>query len=420
MERKRLLKVVKEPTTFNLDSEDSFLLRNYDENEKTEKHDQIRTKELKKAIIEDQKGKYNPKYDFFDETDQEIGENLDYEKTQPNDRSSDVEESTHLEDLDYDSINYSLDYEKSVYVDGARVGKVGGFFKTLLKKAKQLWPTSEKPFKQNNDILDIDEPIDYQIRPNDVISPVQTMDGKNGVPSHEDKKPENVTNHILEQQKNAQNDHQKFETKTRIENFLSFISNKKAVILIFFITILSIIYNFKLSKTKGLLQLEIENLRNDLLESKEVHIEKETFHDIAKIGNGTTITAHPAELTWGFIWKRKGANVLSILSENFDTPFLFKGSIGTFTFNFSGIKKINSIGLVYPEEVQNTSAIKDFSIETSEQSENFSYNTPEKFQEFSLSSPIISDSLVFKILTNHGNKKCTSVYKIYIFATNAE
>lgn len=453
MEKKRLLKVVKDPDSFHLDSDDSFLLKNIDGKKENDKHDQIRTQDIKKGIISDQRKQYTPDNNVLFNDSTHLDQPLESVQVQPNDHNQ-TEDSTLIEDLDYDSLHYSIDYEKSVYVDGARVGKVGQFLKTLVKKTKNFWGSDKKQpekietndrasglikdggrassehfthdQKQYNKNTSQYEEEGAHVNSNSRINLFEggprswkgftlgllSKSAEKGKTGTEDKNSHPNGN---EDKKNLIGKH------VGIGNFI--FTRKVVVLVLLMVSLFSLFNNYRLLTTKDLLQTEVSILRRDLHKIIENQPEKEppSPYDIAKVEKGTKIVNHPTQYTYGLLWRRSGANALSIFSDSFMMPFLMVGQTGSFTFQFSENKTIKSIGILHPEHAKYRSAIKQFQINTDNETiDNFCYENPGNYQEFPLTNLLKTDRITLNVLSNHGNSKCTAIFKIYIFALDDE
>lgn len=442
MDKKRLFKVIKDPDSFNLDSDDSFLLKNAEERKENDKHDQIRTNDIKKEIIRNQKRRYDPiNRDLLCDST-EFDQPLEKVQIQTNEHNQ-VEDSTLIEDLDYDSLHYSIDYEKSVYVDGARVGKVGQFVKKIMKKVKDLWPSGQKQSKEPKIKYHNEHFIHGNIGENRIYDDSQYKNIRQNEKENEN------TNEFVNQAgsvsgpwkdhisgvstKSSQMDKLSTESPYRTSNSnnqqmnrtekyknasSNLFTSKKTVFFLVIVSLISLFNNVRLLNTKDLLQSEVTILRQDLqkiMEKQNEH-ENQIPYDIAKIEKGTKIIEFPKQYTYGLLWRRSGANILSIFSDNFAVPFLMAGQTGSFTFRLPKDKTTISIGLLHPEHSNKISAINKFTIGTDNNPiDEFSYDNPGNYEEFQISSPLKTDRIVLTVLSNHGNLRCTCIFKIYIF-----
>lgn len=458
MERKNLLKVVKDPLP--LDSDDSILLRNDFSGE--EPHDSIRKKIQKKEIVERQKKTFNPK-EYEQQFDDQKIEDLEYKDLQFDDRkvenkkyqnyfSTDPmhrnsstsqkiftnpklshpepnaptnmdDNDSRIEDLVYDSLTFDLDenFDKSVYVDGARVGKIRQFVNGLMGKIRdKVYTKDENKVKEQNDenlkgkFYDGTEPVathkeeettnSAEISPQNYFSPQKTKDASE---RHKKNSKNKKRRSDLQSNNNRQTlDSNLPDLQTTKDLLKAILSSKFATIIaitVFSILFLSISSNFKLYFSNNLLRIQFDNLQS--ISPKSVP----KITDLARI-NTCSIISHPSPFYYNLFFKRTGNSIHSILIENFDLPFVFSDLPGKFIFEFNEKVKITGIGFLHPK---NETSLKLFKIKD----EIFEYDTPGKYKYFDINE-FTGKNIEISVESNYGKNgkgKITSIYKIYIF-----
>lgn len=96
----------------------------------------------------------------------------------------------------------------------------------------------------------------------------------------------------------------------------------------------------------------------------------------------------------------------SVLLDN-SKCFAFDGTNGKITLSFPKKIKVNKIGIFHPKTKNNSSAIKDFTV--NEIPFTFSNDTLSFFD-----CDLVSDKFIFNICNNHGKKEYTVIYRIFL------
>lgn len=100
--------------------------------------------------------------------------------------------------------------------------------------------------------------------------------------------------------------------------------------------------------------------------------------------------------------------------------YSFRGSEGKLAVGFKNEKLIRKIGILHPLYENRKSAVKRFTVDCIVNSEHvrvgeFEYEIPgDSFQQFSI-NPTKCTGVVFRIISNHGNREYTCIYKVYAF-----
>lgn len=189
------------------------------------------------------------------------------------------------------------------------------------------------------------------------------------------------------------------------ENF----SKKLIITILLSILFFLIIKNLSLSNKKDDLIEKLINLEYEIENIKKIKPKK--IIDIGRIEKGTQILSFPEPYKYGLIWKKTGGNILNIFSENYDSPYAMSGDTGKIIFLFQKSVRIKKIGIIYPPKKSVENALKKFSVND----ETFEYENVGFYQEFLFKNVKKIDDLKMEILSNHGNKKFTCIYKIYIW-----
>lgn len=174
-------------------------------------------------------------------------------------------------------------------------------------------------------------------------------------------------------------------------------------------------------------QIVIEN--NELLNKFEkintsLNKTQKQILDYADIRNGAYInykkTSKPYK--YGFFNLKTGNDPSYVLIDNLNKGecFAFSGDKGNITIMFDKPIKIKEIVIIHPMTDNRKSAIKDFELIGLNNDETnlgeFTYHLNEKImQKFIIENEDKFNGLNINILNNHGNKKYTAVYKIYVF-----
>lgn len=146
--------------------------------------------------------------------------------------------------------------------------------------------------------------------------------------------------------------------------------------------------------------------------------------NICKIEKGTTIDCDKSAkpYRYGIIFRRSGRHIHCVMSDNVDIGecFAMRGCQGKIVFNFSKKYKIHKIGVFHPHGSKMNSSIKNFQVVGMADgkevaSDMFLYKDTGNYQEFYLKEKNDLDSLHFNVLSNHGNRSYTCIYKIFIF-----
>ena len=170
------------------------------------------------------------------------------------------------------------------------------------------------------------------------------------------------------------------------------------------------------------LEAERSNLleRIHVLENKKV-IPVKTFKDFASFSEGAKIdhnnTSSP--LKYGVFYKRNSFPAEFVFFEN-SAPgncFSFTKN-GKLTINFRRKINLKKIGLLYPYNKEKSSAVKLFTLSTKigdkiKQLGDFEYEN-NNFSQFFDVEDIDVDNITINVIENHGVKKYSTFYKIFV------
>ncbi|ELQ74436.1 Spindle pole body protein [Trachipleistophora hominis] len=163
----------------------------------------------------------------------------------------------------------------------------------------------------------------------------------------------------------------------------------------------------------------------DMISKLAVPKRTKRVFNVCRIEEGTVIdvpnSARP--YYYGLVFKRTGRHINSVMSESLEPGdcFIMDGTTGHFIFRFTRPFKIVRVGIFHPMSKKKASAVRNIKITGMDESEKvelgeYEYKEAGAYQEFELHNDRSFSALDFNVLSNHGAKDHTCVYKIYIFA----
>lgn len=90
----------------------------------------------------------------------------------------------------------------------------------------------------------------------------------------------------------------------------------------------------------------------------------------------------------------------------------FEGQQGSFVVKLGHAARLSRIGVYHPPSGSRTSAIKDFAVTIGGREYRFIYKG-HGYEEFAVDGH--SEAVAFRIIDNYGEKRYTSIYRIYVF-----
>jgi len=217
--------------------------------------------------------------------------------------------------------------------------------------------------------------------------------------------------------------------KNKITSFIRrhFVVLFVSILTIFIVTYLNEAHNTTeedYKKDIQLLRTQNKSLQ-DVVSKLSVQKPAKRVFNVGRIEEGTMIDIqNSAKLYYyGLIFRRSGRHINSVMSEGLELGncFIMNGTEGHIIFKFSRPFKIVRIGLFHPASKKSASAIKNIRImggngEKKDNLGEYVYKGAGRYQEFELHNDICFEALDFGVLTNHGARDHTCVYKIYVFA----
>jgi hypothetical protein len=181
---------------------------------------------------------------------------------------------------------------------------------------------------------------------------------------------------------------------------------KNIAICIIFVALIT--FNFRKSS-------EYQNLINEVSKLKItpfdqiIEVKKE---NIACLSQKSIVTEYSELYSFGFL-RNSVTDPNSMLDPN-SIPCALKSDSGFFVVQFKPSSKISKIAFYHPPIGKPGSALKDFSILINQKTFDFQFDGKD-YQEFTFDEQIVSE---LKIIydSNHGEKKYTCIYRIFIFA----
>lgn len=170
---------------------------------------------------------------------------------------------------------------------------------------------------------------------------------------------------------------------------------------------------------------KLEELANEIDSLKRENLKLVNFENltnICKIEQGTSILVDKNDIyKYGLIGIRKYNDPNIILGNNIvpGDCLSLVGSNNQFIIKFSKLRKFDNFHLFHPNTENKKSAIKKFRLtgfckDKKIEIGNFKYDKSKENCQVYYFKKVEVDKLLVEILSNHGYKKYTTVYKIYI------
>ncbi|KAF9762368.1 Sperm-associated antigen 4 protein [Nosema granulosis] len=191
-----------------------------------------------------------------------------------------------------------------------------------------------------------------------------------------------------------------------------------AHIIIPYLLVLYMYFNSKETTVSKLIE-EINSLKSQrVMETRT----KKRLYNVARIEFGTTVSIEEGLYKYGLYGLRTYNDPNIILNDNFspgDCLAINKDS-GSIKILFKCNLLISKIGIFHPETNKRESSIREFEIIDSSKPTGtllgrFVYDpTKDKYQYFDFKTTL-TDQIKIKILSNNGNPKYTTLYKIFVY-----
>lgn len=200
-----------------------------------------------------------------------------------------------------------------------------------------------------------------------------------------------------------------------------------SVLTIFIVTYLNRAHNTTeedYKKDIRLLRAQNKSLQ-DVVSKLSVQKPAKRVFNVGRVEEGTIIDIQNSAKPYyyGLIFQKSGRHINSVMSEGLELGncFIMSGTEGHIIFKFARPFKIVRIGLFHPASKKNARAIKNIKImgingNKKENLGEYVYKGAGRYQEFELHNDTSFEALDFGILSNHGARDHTCVYRIYVFA----
>lgn len=183
--------------------------------------------------------------------------------------------------------------------------------------------------------------------------------------------------------------------------------------------------NSKLMKNIQIIENSTKEMRSKVEELEDLLHSKHKEVDVADYLEGARIIH---DLTTESFYKKHWIKPVKGLSAEVAIDrvctkhhcYSFRGSEGKLAIAFKNEKVIRKIGLLHPLYENRQSAIKRFTVDCLVNNDHvrvgeFEYEIPgDSFQQFTI-RPTRCTGVIFRVVSNHGNKEYTCIYKVYAF-----
>lgn len=199
------------------------------------------------------------------------------------------------------------------------------------------------------------------------------------------------------------------EIKEEKEDF-TFLSAFYKIIIFLLVTLLLISFFLPSKRGEKIVEIfkEIPKIPEDYEKIKEELFNlRSKPENLSSLEKGCKINYENTSSSYKYgFFSLRSTDPHSVLTENLKC-FAFKGSGGKITFEFPKKVKLSQIGIFHPKTKDTSSSVRDFRL--NEAFFSFENNTLAYFD-----CNLEGSEFTFEVLSNHGKKAYTSVYRIFL------